>query len=153
MGAIILYSILGFLGVFTLYMFVVTSAMGTERLKTSQYFMSSLSYSEEATVKINLLIDKYQAGLLKAKLKSNVIEFTEMEGNALAGEIYIANKYFSYGQLYRYGANGNTKWQCNKPDLKTFKRIIKLEKQLDITDEVPVQKSTSKSSEEQVILD
>ncbi|SOK58722.1 hypothetical protein [Yersinia phage fHe-Yen9-04] len=152
MGVIVIYCILGSLGLFTLYMFVVTSAMGTERLKTSQYFMSSLSYCEEATTKINLLIDKYEAGLIKAKLKNNVIEFTEMEKNIPAGEIWIANKYFSYGQLHRYGANGNISWQCNKPSLKTFKRIIKLEKQLNVAHQEPVPKS-AKSTDEPVILD
>lgn len=145
MCKITLYCILAFLCMFTLYMLIVTSVMGTKWLKTSQYLMSSLTYSKEATLKINLLIHKYEAGLLKAELKKQVIEFTELEGDVLAGKIYIKGKYCSYGMLCSYGSMGSTKWLSNKPDLKTFKRIVKLEKKLNSTINVPDHKSTNNS--------
>ncbi|EBS4516530.1 hypothetical protein DQT32_03780 [Salmonella enterica subsp. enterica serovar Braenderup] len=123
--------VLAVLAVFALYMLAATASIGTERMKTSQYFLSSLEYNEEASVKLNLLMDKYEAQLLTVKVTKDTLVFTDKETGAKAGEIWIANKYFSYGQLYRYGASNNNNWQNYKPDLKTFKRIIKLEKQLD----------------------
>lgn len=149
--SIILISFITFFSLFTVYMLVVTSSLGSERFKIAQYYMSSLTKSEEASVKINLLLDKYEAGLLRASIDKYVIRFIDIENEALAGEIHIANKYYSYGQLHRYGANGSNKWQCNKPDLKTFKRVIKLEKQLDPHE--PVNVPSSKKTEEDVILD
>lgn len=127
---IILYGVLIFLAIVMIYMFIVTACMGTEKLKTAQYFMSSLTYSEEATTKLNLLIDKYEADLLTADLQKTVISFTDKNTSQPAGQIWIANKYYTYGQLHKYGVEQNTNWQCKKPNLKTFNRIIKLEKSL-----------------------
>ena len=158
MAAIALYGLLGALVLFILWMLIVTSSMGTERLKTAQFLMSSLSYNEEATIKLNLLIDKYEAGLLTVRRETKELIFTDKETGQRAGVIWVGNKYYSYGNLYRYGANDSKDWACNKPDIKTFKRIIKLEKSLDSTSgnqvspDAPKQ-ATKRSSDEEVVLD
>ncbi len=131
MGTIILYGVFIALGLFIVYMLVVTSAMGTERLKVPQFLMSSLTYSEEATAKLNLLLDKYEAGLLKIKRTQTSLLFTDAETGSKAGEIWIKNKYYSYGSLHRYGANDDRQFACNKPNVKTFKRIVKFEQAID----------------------
>ena len=154
MGMIALYCVFGGLGLFMLYMLIVTASMGTERLKVPQFLMSSLTYSEEATIKLNLLIDKYEAGLLSITRDDKHLFFTDVETNAKAGCIWVGNRYYAYGNLFRYGANENKEWSCNKPDIKTFKRIIKLEKSLEKTssnnDSAP--RKDARESGEEVIL-
>lgn len=152
MGTIILYCVFGALAVFIIYMLVVTNAMGTERLKVPQFLMSSLTYSEEATTKINLLIDKYEAGLLSVTKNDKTLEFKDESGN-FAGVIWIANKYYSYGNLHRYGSTNNNQWACNKPDIKTFKRIVKLEQTLDKPSQASAASAKPKTKGEEVILD
>ncbi len=156
MGTIILYCVLGSLGLFILYMLVITSSLGTERFKVPQFLMSSLTYSEEATTKLNLLMDKYEAGLLNIRRTDKTLIFTDAETGQKAGEIWIQNKYYSYGNLHRYGANDDKQWSCNKPNIKTFKRIIKLEQTLEKTAQeqsaVNTPKPAAKAGEE-VVLD
>lgn len=156
MGATILYILLGALALFIMYMLVVTSSMGTNRLKVPQFLMSSLTYSEEATTKLNLLIDKYEAGLLTIRKTERQLVFTDASTGQKAGEIWIGSKYFAYGNLHRYGANDDNQWSCNKPNIKTFKRIVKLEQTLDNT--AQEQKAATAPAEpaktgEEVVLD
>jgi hypothetical protein len=139
-------------------MLIVTTAMGTEKLKTAQFLMSSLTYSEEAKIKLNLLIDKYEAGRLSIRRETKELIFIDNETGKRAGVIWVGNKYFSYGNLYRYGSEDNKEWACSKPDIKTFKRIVKLEKSLDNTTDDQVSPNASKpatkrSSDEEVVLD
>ena len=143
---------------FTLYMLVVTASMGSEYFKVPQFMLSSLKYSEEADVKLNLLMDKYDAGILLCRRQKNELIFTEKETGKHAGTIWIGNKYYSYANLYSYGIEARNTWACNKPKIKTFKRVVKLEKQLDISsgnqasDNAPKAESKRQSNEE-VILD
>lgn len=156
MGTLILYILLGALCLFIVYMLVVTSSMGTERFKVPQFLMSSLTYSEEATTKLNLLIDKYEAGLLKIRRTEKTLVFTDAETGNKAGEIWIGNKYYSYANLHRYGATDDKQWSCNKCDIKTFKRVIKLEQTLDKSEQeqtAAVAPAKPAKSGEEVVLD
>lgn len=155
MGTFILYGVFCVLGLFIFYMLLVTSSLGTERLKVPQFLMSSLTYSEEATTKLNLLMDKYEAGILNIKRTDKTLFFTDAETGQKAGEIWIHNKYYSYGILHRYGAQDDKQWSCNKPDIKTFKRIMKLEQSLEKTEKEQTSSSPKKTdkSGEKVVLD
>lgn len=154
MGLIVLQCVFGGLVLFVLYMLVVTASLGTERFKVAQFLMSSLRYSEEATIKLNLLIDKYEAGILKIKADNKSLVFYDPKTQERAGEIWVGNKYYSYGILYRYGATDRKEWACNKPDIKTFKRIIKLEKSLDKNEPEHTSTMNQKDSKvEEVILE
>lgn len=154
MGQMIFFGIIGALFLFAAYMFIVTASMGTRRLKTSQYYMSSLKYSKEASTKTNLLIDKYEAQILDAVATDKEIIFTE-DGQEV-GSIWTNNKYYSYGNLQRYGASKSKEFQCTKPDVKTFHRIIKLEDELKAKAELntPLTTATKKktSESEEVLL-
>jgi hypothetical protein len=103
-------------------------------------------------------MDKYEAGLLTVRRETKELIFIDKENGLKAGSIWVGNKYYSYGNLYRYGATDSKEWACNKPDIKTFKRIMKLEKSLDNTSgnqESPdaPKKATKRSSDEEVVLD
>ncbi len=150
---IVLGLVIAALALFAFYMLLATASIGTERMKTSQYFLSSLEYNEEATVKLNLLMDKLEADLLSVKLTKETLVFTDAKTGEKAGEIWIATKYCSYGQLYRYGTSNSTQYQRYKPDLKTFKRIIKLEKQLDPNDGKTDTSTKTDKKDNLVVLD
>ena len=155
MGLYILYGVAACLVVFVVYMLIVTSAMGTNRLKVAQFLMSSMTYNEEADTKINLLLDKHEAGLLDVQRLEKSLSFTDKETGKKAGEIWTGNKYYAYANLAKYGASNSNEWSCYKPKIKTFKRVVKLEQSLDSNESVTVQEASApkRKGTEEVILD
>jgi hypothetical protein len=156
MGLYILYGVASALACFVIYMLVVTAAMGTNRLKVAQFLMSSMIYNEEADTKINLLIDKLEAGLLTVDRLEKSLSFNDKETGKKAGEIWTGNKYYAYANLAKYGANNSNEWSCFKPKIKTFKRVVKLEQSLETTstDVTAATTAPAKRKEtEEVVLD
>ncbi len=137
---------------FALYMITVTASFGTDHLKVAQFLMSSLTYSKEATKKINLLLDKTEAEILTAALEEKYIVFRNSSTGEHDGSIWVGNKYYAYGILARYGSLGGNDWASNRPDIATFKRLVQLENVLRGThDSTPETKQEDRATE--VVLD
>lgn len=140
---------IGALLLFLLSLIVSTCIMDTRLFMTYQFLLSSLKYSKEVDTKINFILAKHEADLLIATIRNNCIEFHEKETSKFYASIWIGNKYYTYGYLWKH-ADGycNTK---RRPAVSTFKKIVHLEDTLSgkITKK-PSEKK--KEKEEEVIL-
>lgn len=141
--------ILGTVGVFfivsTICMLFIVMILGTPYFKRLQHLMSSLEYSEEMDAKVNMLIERYNTGLATARLATEAIDF--FDDSTFLGSISIKGKYWSYGYVTRYGSHSLS---ARKVKMKTFSRVVELEKKLRV--DIPA-KENKKNEKEAVTLE
>ena len=113
-----------------------TAIMGKSYCKGFQFMWSSIPKSKEADDKIRFILNKLDANLIRATFDQgkNTIGFYELDANPnrdeADAEIWIGNKYYSYGWLYSYGGTRSGSYIKKRPSRKTFKRILELEAKL-----------------------
>lgn len=134
----------------TVGMLFMVAVIGTNFLKTAQFWMSSLSYNAEMDGKVQLLLEKVKSGLCTARKFDNTIEFFDADKNRL-GVIWTKTKYHHYGHLTRYGDHTVSP---SRTSLKTFYKVIELEKYLEVkAKEVSEPTTNKKNGAESVILE
>lgn len=136
-----------------------TAIMGKSYCKGFQFMWSSVPKSKEADEKIKFLLNKMDANLIRASFDSgrNTIQFHELDADPKRdepeAEIWVGNKYFSYGWLYSYGGSRNGSFIKKRPSRKSFKRILALEEKLTGSTTTNAPPSKSDSTEKVVHLE
>lgn len=126
-------------GGFGLLLFVSTMCMGKPVLMGLQVIMGSLKYSKDVNEKIDLVLGKVEAGLYHVFIEEHTIclyskeRYAEREdivryANQPELEIWIENKFYSYGNIYRVNGRSESSFQKKRPSIKLIKQIYQLEK-------------------------
>lgn len=127
-------------GGFGALLLLSTLCMGKPVLIRLQVIMGSLKYSKEIDDKIDLELGKVDAGFYHVVVDEHVIalfskekypNFDELNRYSCRPEleIWISNKFYSYGNIYRMNGGQAPSDVVNKrPSVKLMKQIYELEK-------------------------
>lgn len=127
-------------GGFGALLLLSTLCMGKPVLIRLQVMMGSLKYSKEIDDKIDLVLGKVDAGLYHVMVGDHTLEFYSKEKypdpsglsryvNRPDIEIWIANKFYSYGNIYRMNGDFvSNDISSKRPSVKLMKQIYELEK-------------------------
>lgn len=145
-------------GGFGIALLISTICIGTTHLLTLQVIMGSLRYSKEIDDKLDLELGKVDAGMyhvvvgectmsLYSKDKYPDFEDTSRYSCKPEVEIWIANKFYSYGNLYRLsGGESPISIQRKRPSIRIIKQIYQLEKSKGLsTTKIKKDKSKAKT--------
>lgn len=113
--------------------------MGKSVLIGLQVIMGSLKYDKEVNDKLDLELGKVEAGMyhvlvgehtisLYAKEKYPDVEEIKRYSSKPELEIWIENKFYSYGNIYRLNGQSHHYLQNKRPSVKLIKQINQLEK-------------------------
>lgn len=127
-------------GGFGALLLLSTLCMGKPVLIRLQVLMGSLKYSKEINDKIDLELGKVDAGFYHVVVGDHVLSlyskekypnFDELNQYSCRPEleIWISNKFYSYGNIYRMNGGQAPQDVTNKrPSVKLMKQIYELEK-------------------------
>ncbi len=158
-----LFVCIGTLALITIGLIFNTMISGSKYFKTFQLLMSAMPYSADAEKTISLILDKFDANLLVAKISAcdtNISFYsvdTDLDGidtqypNPVVAEIFIGSKYYAYGYVRKYYSEAKAELTKKRPSIKTLKRIIALEKSLRGQTSVNEPPSVIKSKKSNVV--
>lgn len=124
---------------FAISLFISTMVMGKPIFITLQVLMGSLRYSKEVSEKLDMELGKVEADLYHVVVGEHKIGLYSKEkypdaknigytSNAEL-EIWIENKFYSYGNIYRLsGGEAPLSMKSKRPSVKIIKQIYHLEK-------------------------
>lgn len=126
-------------GIFAFLLIVSTICMGKPVLMSLQVLMGSLKYSKEVNDKIDLELGKVDAGFYHVVVEEHTIclyskeKYPDLDAIARYSdkpelEIWIENKFYSYGNIYRLNGQSPRELQNKRPSIKLMKQIYQLEK-------------------------
>lgn len=137
-----LFVCIGTLALITIGLIFNTMITGSKYFKTFQLLMSAMPYSAEAEKTISLILDKFDANLLVAKISdcnTNMVFYSTVDESGakydkstspIVAEIFIGSKYYAYGYVRKYYSEAKAELTKKRPSVKTLKRIIALENKL-----------------------
>lgn len=126
-------------GGFGALLLLSTLCMGKPVLIRLQVLMGSLKYSKEINDKIDLELGKVDAGFYHVVVGEHTIslyskekypDFQESQRYSSVPEleIWISNKFYSYGNIYRLNGHSPHDVTNKRPSVKLMKQIYELEK-------------------------
>ena len=159
MGTFIMICV-GIVGCFAAALIISTLCMGTSILLSLQVLMGSLKYNKEVDDKLNLVLGKIDAGFYHVVVDECTISLyskeqypdTEIPFRATPEiEIWIANKFYSYGNIYRTLSQSRQEIKKYRPSIKVIKQIYHLEKTNGASTKKVKKEKPSKKTEKVVL--
>lgn len=147
---------------FGISLLISTVTMGSESFVSLQVLTGSLKYSKEVNNKIDILLGKVEADLYYIKVGEHTIQFFDKSKydsyeNAVNNwrneadiELWISNKFYSYGNIYRInGGQAPIQLRDKRPSIKLIKQILEIEKSGGVAKKP---KSKDKSSKKDPVI-
>lgn len=144
---------------FGLSLILSTLCMGRSTCMGLQVLMGSLRYSKEVDNKLNIVMGKIEAGMyhvivgthtISLYSKESVPTIEEIGWKRPELEIWVENKFYSYGNIHRVnGGEAPREIRSKRPSIKMIKQIYKLQQ----NNGVPAQKKKSKKNQKTIVLE
>lgn len=143
-------------GGFAVLLLISTMCINTPIFIGLQVMMGSLRYSKDIDDKINILLGKVDADMYHVMVEQHTMVFYSKEKypefssimryqHTPDFEIWIANKFFSYGNLYRVEGRSSHDMTGKRPSVKLIKQIYRLEQSNGVsTNKIKHDKSKAK---------
>lgn len=144
---------------FGFLLLISTMCMGSTILIPLQVLMGSLRYNKEIDEKLSMELGKVDAGLYYVRVKNTTIELylkeqykseEETHNSTPNLEIWIENKFYSYGNIYRVNGKNRVDLSDKRPSILVLKQIYEL--QISNGEQIN-KKKNNKEKEKSIILE